>query len=117
MAGTLEISDQLCWMPAGWVYDNTLERLASFLEHGDPALADLFLRSRTHENGGHCDIRMCDWHRLSKLIQAANDAYTTTQYDGTNSFSDPSAYQGFMDQFQELREMLLTRQRKLMQSD
>jgi len=39
MAGTLEISDDLCWMPAGWVYDNVLERIAFTLKDKDAALA------------------------------------------------------------------------------
>lgn len=117
MAGTLEVSDQLCWMPAGWVYDNTLERIASFLEQDDPELAELLLHSRTDDNGGYCDIRMCDWHRLSRLIQAADNAYRRAEGEGANSFYDPSLYQGFMGQFRGLQEILRTRQKELTQTD
>jgi hypothetical protein len=29
MAGTLEVTEELCWMPAGWVFDTVLERMAA----------------------------------------------------------------------------------------
>lgn len=115
MAGTLEISDCPCWTPAGWVYDNALERIASFLSRDDSTLADSLLSSRTDENGGYCDIREYDEDRLLKLIQAADAAFMNAESEGAESFYDPSSHQGFMDRFQELREMLRARQRELTQ--
>jgi hypothetical protein len=32
MAGTLEITDEYCWMPAGWLFDNVLDRIAAEIE-------------------------------------------------------------------------------------
>lgn len=112
MAGTLEISDELCWMPAGWVYDNVLERMASFLKDKDASLAAILLQSRTEENGGYCDLRMSDASRFLKLVQAADDAYAQIESEGASSFHDPASYPGFVDQFRKLREMLHARQQK-----
>ena len=39
MAGTLEVTEELCWMPAGWVFDTVLEYLAAELYSQEPALA------------------------------------------------------------------------------
>ena len=39
MAGTLEVTEELCWMPAGWVFDTVLERMAAELHSQKPALA------------------------------------------------------------------------------
>lgn len=117
MAGTLEISDESCWMPAGWVYDTVLERLASVLKAKDSALADVLLESRTGENGGYCDLRMCDATRLSKLVQAAEDAYAEIESEGPNSFHDPTFYRGFVDQFRKLRTMLHSEEQKRLRAD
>jgi len=112
MAGTLEISDDLCWMPAGWLYDNVLERLASKVKDKDASLASLLLQSRTNENGGYCDLRGCGPDRLLMLIQAADDAYAQVEHNGPSSFHDPSSYPGFLEQFRSLREMLRGGQQK-----
>lgn len=117
MAGTLEISDELCWMPAGWVYDNVLERMASSLKDNDVSLAGILLQSRTDENGGHCDLRMCDASQFLKLVQAADDAYAQVESEGAGSFHDPASYPGFVDQFRRLREMLYARQQKRMSAE
>ena len=112
MAGTLEISDDLCWMPAGWVYDNVLERLASNVKDKDASLASLLLQSRTGENGGYCDLRGCAANELLMLEQAAADAYAQVKREGPSPFHDPSSYPGFLEQFRTLREMLRGRRQK-----
>src|SRR2546423_5269671 len=98
MAGTLEISDDLCWMPAGWVYDNVLERIAFTLKDKDAALASLLLQSRIDENGGYCDLRECCANRFLLLVQAADDAYAQVEREGPTPFHDPSFYPGFLEQ-------------------
>lgn len=112
MAGTLEISDDLCWMPAGWVYDSVLERIAFFLTEKDASLATLLLQSTRDANGGYADLRSCDATQLSKLAQAADAAFAQVGREGPMSFHDPTAYAGFVDQFRKLLEMLHARQQK-----
>jgi len=46
MAGTLEVREDLCWMPAGWGFDHVLERIAEVLYPQDAALAERLLASR-----------------------------------------------------------------------
>ena len=113
MAGTLEIADDLCWMPAGWVFDNVLERMSAALIGNDDALSEKLLRSRTQENAGYLDLRSCGASQISILIQAADDSYAKAQNEGPASFYDPKFYPGFMNQFQNLREMLRARLREL----
>ena len=48
MAGTLEVTEDLCWMPAGWVFDNVLDRIAEVLYPQDTALTELLLAGVTH---------------------------------------------------------------------
>ena len=54
MAGTLEITETLCWMPAGWIYDNALEGIA---EHLGNDLRERPLSSLTEINGGYLDLQ------------------------------------------------------------
>ena len=57
MAGTLEVTEELCWMPAGWVFDTVLERMAAVLHTQEPALAARLRTARTEANGGYLDLR------------------------------------------------------------
>ena len=110
MAGTLEISEELCWMPAGWVYDNVLERMALALKEEDAMLAGLLLQSRRDENGGYCDLRMIGEGQLLKLSKAADDVYLQVEAEGATAFHDPSSYPGFVDQLLKLRQMFRGRE-------
>ena len=75
MAGTLEVTDDLCWMPAGWVFDTVLERLASELHSPAPELAAQLLAARTEANGGYLDLRASDLGTLDLLLTAADTAF------------------------------------------
>src|SRR2546428_604460 len=75
MAGTLEVTDELCWMPAGWVFDTVLERMAAELHSQAPGLAARLLAARTEANGGYLDLRDTDPDTLVLLVHAADSAY------------------------------------------
>jgi hypothetical protein len=47
MAGTLEVTEELCWMPAGWVFNTVLERMAAVLHPQEPTQAAQLLAART----------------------------------------------------------------------
>jgi hypothetical protein len=112
MSGTLEISDELCWTPAGWIYDNVLERIATSIKDKNESLSVLLLESRTDANGGYLDLRTCDGNQFSAVVRGANDAFAQVEREGANSFFDASFFPGFLDQFRRLREMLGTVQHK-----
>lgn len=117
MAGTLEVSDELCWMPAGWVYDGILERIASAIKADRPSIADTLLRARTGENGGYLDLRPLRARDLCEIEHAADAAYTLAEGEGPSSFRMPGHYDGFMQQFRALREMLRLRSAQQISSD
>ena len=79
MAGTLEVTEELCWMPAGWVFDTVLERMAAELHPQEPALAARLLAARTEANGGYLDLRDVDLETLVLLVHAADRAYGRIQ--------------------------------------
>ena len=110
MAGTLEVTEDLCWMPAGWVFDNVLERIAEVLYPQDAALAELLLASRTDANGGYLDLRDMNLETLGLLLEAANIAYSCLTRAGVQECASPEFYAGLLTQFQALCDMLRTAQ-------
>ena len=82
MAGTLEVTEELCWMPAGWVFDTVLERMAAVLHPQEPALAARLLAARTEANGGYLDLRDIDLETLVLLLHAADSAYGRIKREG-----------------------------------
>ena len=112
MSGTLELSDKLCWMPAGWVYDEALERLAAELEAGQPSTSRILRQARTEENGGYLDLRSARTDELVALHRAAEDVYVRLKSEGVARFSAPEFYVGFVSQVLTLKEMLRDRLRE-----
>ena len=106
MAGTLEVSDDLCWMPSGWVFDTVLERIASELHTQAPELADQLLAARTEVNGGYLDLREKDRGTFDLLLKAADIAYNRLKQEGAKGLRTPEFYKGLLHQFQEFRDML-----------
>jgi hypothetical protein len=106
MAGTLEVTEELCWMPAGWVFDTVLERMAAVLHPEEPALAERLLAARTEANGGYLDLRDMDQEMLVLLFNAADRAYSRIKGEGAQGFTAPEFYEGLLTQLQQLRDML-----------
>jgi hypothetical protein len=105
MAGTIQLSEDIVWMPAGWVYDGVLDLIAAELATQDASLASTLLASRTTD-GGFCDLRQFDPSRLRLLVSAAERAYERLEAEGPGSFNDPSFYPGFVNQFGQLNSIL-----------
>jgi hypothetical protein len=110
MAGTLEVTEELCWMPAGWVFDNVLDRIAEVLHPQNAALAELLLAARTGANGGYLDLRDVNLETLGLLLETANIAYGCLARACAQEYASQEFYRGLLIQFQELCEMLRTAQ-------
>ena len=106
MAGTLEVTEELCWMPAGWVFDTALERMAAELHSQEPALAARLLGARTEANGGYLDLRDTDPDTLVLLVHAADRAYGRIQGERAQGDAAPVFTEGLLTQLQQLRDIL-----------
>lgn len=111
MAGTLEVTEELYWMPAGWVFDTVLEQMAAVLYPKEPGLAERLLDARTAANGGYLDLRDMDQETLGLIFHAADRAYGRMKEAGAQGFVAPAFYEGLLTQFQQLRDMLHIRQK------
>ena len=114
MAGTLEVTEELCWMPAGWVFDTVLEYLAAELHSQEPALAARLLGARTEANGGYLDLREVDLKTLVLLIHAAERAYGHVNGERAQGNAAPGFSEGLLTQLQQLRGMLQAGQKARM---
>jgi hypothetical protein len=106
MAGTLEVTEEICWMPAGWVFDTVLERMAAVLHPQEPALAARLLAARTEANGGYLDLRDSDLETLVLLLHAAESACGRLKREGTQGDANPAFAEGLLAQLQQLRDLL-----------
>jgi hypothetical protein len=97
-------------MPASWVFDNVLKRIAEVLYPQDATLAELFLASRTDANGGYLDLRDVNLETLGLLLETANIAYGCLARTGVQGGASPEVYAGLLTQFQDLCNMLRTAQ-------
>jgi len=114
MAGTLEVTEELCWMPAGWVFDTVLERMAAVLHPQAPALAARLLAARTEANGGYLDLRDIDLETLVLLLHAADSAYGCIKGGRTQGDAAPAFSEGLLTQLQQLRDLLQAGQKARM---
>jgi hypothetical protein len=106
MAGTLDISENCCWMPAGWIYDNVLEQIASFIANEDNALANSLLAARTAGGTGYLDLRCCSRRELETIVRGAQNCLDSTRKQGGKAFYDSRFYPGFINQLESLLAML-----------
>ena len=114
MAGTLEVTEELCWMPAGWVFDTVLERMAAELHSQKPALAARLLAARTEANGGYLDLRDTDPDTLELLVHAAERAYGRIKGERAQRDAAPAFTEGLLTQLQQLRDLLQAGQKARM---
>lgn len=109
MAGTLELSQELCWMPAGWVYDNTLEGIAESIRESEPQLRERLLASLTDVNGGYLDLQQCGSRELATIEVGLASVIAKTVGAGPSAMQDPSYYDGYVQQLREFHRLLKSR--------
>lgn len=103
MAGTLEITDRLCWMPAGWVYDNALRGMA---EHVSDELRERLLRSLTDVNGGYLDLQAASPAEIHAVRLALQVYIDKVEEAGPAATHNPEFFDGYLRQLQQLEAML-----------
>ena len=113
MAGTLELSQDLCWMPAGWIYDNALEGIANIIGKSEPELQQRLLASLTDVNGGYLDLQQCDAGMLTMIETALASVIANAVSAGPNAMHDPSFYDGYVQQLREFHALLKKRLNEL----
>lgn len=105
MSGTLDIRDNVTWMPTGWIYDGVLQGIVKTLEGQDQSLA-ILLREAQTDRVQYGDLRSLSVERFHILLSATEQAYLQAVSDGPTSFYKPMHYPWFMSTFSELKTLL-----------
>ena len=107
MAGTLEINERYCWMPAGWLFDHALEAIAARVGLTDSALGEELRHFRT-ESGGYGDLKGLDGQRFQLFREAVQAARDAAFEDGPAAFAKPEFFPGYLGQLDALLQGLRT---------
>ena len=106
MAGTLVLSEDLCWMPAGWIYDNALEGVAAIVCDEYSELQNRLLSSLTDANGGYLDLQSSAKEELQTILKAISTFIRKTVEAGPEGMHEASFYDGYVVQLGELEKLL-----------
>lgn len=106
MSGTLELSNELCWMPAGWIYDNTLKGIASIVT---PELRERLLGALTDVNGGYLDLQHAGYQEINELHNGLLRFMSHVIERGPSALNDPSFYDGYITQLRIFEQLLAER--------
>jgi hypothetical protein len=106
VAGTLDVNETNCWMPAGWVFDAVLESVAVELESSDPAFAKQWIRASTEGGTGYLDLRPVERGRFELAVAAVERVLAKAEEEGPERFAQPEFFGGFIKQLKSLNAML-----------
>lgn len=106
MSGTLELTEQLCWMPPGWIFDRVLEQMS---KHVSGDRQQRLLSSLTDMNGGYLDMREVPIAEVSKAFDAIAKILASTRVSGPSAMHEPSFYDGYVEQLEILESMFRQR--------
>jgi hypothetical protein len=108
MAGTFVISDDACWIPAGWVHNKVMELVANELAAEHPLVEKQMLDARTSVSVGYVDLRTSGDAEFRAVVNAADAALAKIEKAGPTVLHDPSFFPGFVERVHELQRMLQT---------
>ncbi len=105
MAGTLQVNERAAWTPAGWIFNNVLERVAARIENDDAVLAEKVLDA-LGPSPGHLDLCASPADRLQLIARATEEVRRRAADAGSQAFHDVAFYEPYMAELQTLLQLL-----------
>ena len=105
MAGTLQVNEQSAWTPAGWIFNNVLERVALRLESDDESLSNTVFES-LGPLPGHLDLCGMPADRIQLLTRATEEVCRRAEDAGVSAFPDQHFYEPFIRELRTLLQLL-----------
>jgi hypothetical protein len=105
MAGTLQVNDRTAWKPAGWIYNNILERIALRLEADDADLANTVFDS-LGPMPGYLDLCLEPADRVQLFLRAAEEVCRRAEDAGASAFPDHGFFEPFIGELHHLLQSL-----------
>lgn len=105
MAGTLQLNESSIWTPAGWIFNNVLERIALRLESEDEVFATTVFDS-LGPLPGHLDLCLEPADRVRRFTKAAEEVGRRAEDAGPSAFPDQAFYEPFQRELRLLLQLL-----------
>jgi hypothetical protein len=105
MAGTLQVNERSAWTPAGWIFNNVLERVALRVEGEDPSLAETVLAA-LGPNPGHLDLCFAPPDRLQAITRATEEVCRKVEASGPSVFPDATFFGPYLEELHQLLRVL-----------
>lgn len=105
MAGTLQVNESTAWKPAGWIFNNVLERVALRLETDDEQLSTTVFES-LGPLPGHLDLCMLPADRVRLLTRATEEVCRRAEDAGSSAFPDAAFFEPFISELRHLLQLL-----------
>jgi hypothetical protein len=106
MAGSITLGDGQSWSVASWVFDHVLRQSISLIppnfERLNAELNEVLLEGRLD----YLDLRTASKDERRAFLVALQKGLARTETEGSESFSDPTFYPGFIARFKELIELV-----------
>lgn len=106
MSGTLIVTYELCWTPAGWIFNNILEGFASTLAHSRPDLSARLLDARQWDGIGYLDLRSDPDEDLRLMLRLLDARIGKMKSGDSRASVDPAYLALFIAECVSLRRML-----------
>lgn len=106
MGATLNVRDQVVWMPRIIEFEQALEYIAEELQASDPTMADM-LRAPI-DRDAFLDLSSLDADQFRKVLSATQQAYKRAVEIEPARRADPQSYFGFMYRFSQLKALMIT---------
>ena len=109
MAGDIKISESKTWMVAGWVFRNVLQDTLPYIPHN----ASQRLRNAIEKGFGEGKLAFVDLSEVPPsektiFLRALQKALEEREAKGSEVFSDPNFYPGYIERFRELIGIVAT---------
>ncbi len=106
MAGTFVLSDNLAWLPPGWVYDSILTGISKNSCTVNHKIGDKFAESRTDVNGGM--LFLDHWTNPDDFRLVINAAleYKKQVVIDKDQFAVDGWYEGFLRSIDDLVDLI-----------
>lgn len=108
MSGGFTFPDNQEWIKAGWVYRTVLDCICCALETSN-ITTDLYLQlsdgSGTERTIEHVFAENWERSKLILLCESIEEGYKIAVREGSQDWSNPDAFQSFIEAFNELVEL------------
>jgi hypothetical protein len=105
MAATLQVNERSAWTPAGWIFNNVLERVALRVESEDATLAETIFAA-LGPNPGHLDLCLAPPDRVQVITHAVEEVCRKVEAAGPAVFPDQTFFTPFMAEMHQLLRLL-----------